>query len=347
MDNLPIGRVTEPHVPEFHPSGDVFDRVRLAGFVFLFGFVEELKHAFRRGRGGLQRVRHLRDLIDGILEQAHIDEKGGDDTGFRDPAVDKQQNAHHRDRHVAEVGYERHERHHQTGQKLRFPGAVEQIPVGPVEILAHFLLGVKRLDDVLSGIRLLDLSVEFAQVILLADKVFLGLSDDEEHQQHAERHGQKGGQRHFPPRDEHRDQHAAQHDDGGNQRAHALVQRLSDGVHVVGHAGEHVSVAARIEISERHVVDLFSDQPAHPFGSLLIDACHQEGLNVIQKKGRAVKDHERDADPADLAHIDGNAEHRHEDLVRNIVDIAGRQHAQHSRRRRKQQRQDNRGILRL
>ena len=110
----------------------------LRGLGDLLRFVQELEHPLGRGRGLLQDVGDVGELGDRLGERAHILDEGldiADGDGF----LDRQVAAQDADDHIAQVADEVHDRHHQAGQELRFPGRVVQGVVELVELLDALL----------------------------------------------------------------------------------------------------------------------------------------------------------------------------------------------------------------
>lgn len=68
---------------------------------------------------------------------------------------------------TAEVGDKVHNRHHQAGQKLTFPGRFIEFAVGAVKFLRYRFLAVEHLDDVVARVDLLHLPIDVAEVFLL------------------------------------------------------------------------------------------------------------------------------------------------------------------------------------
>ena len=148
---------------------------------------------------------------------------------------------------------------------MRPEAAVAQAGVQPVELVDGARFAVIGLDDRVTRVHLFDMSVQRAEVALLAGKVFLAAGHDEEHDRKADDRCGNGGQRHDPVGDKHHDQAAEEQHDLGDEHADRLVQRLADGVHVVGHAGEHVARRGAVVIPHREAVDLVRNIAAHGF----------------------------------------------------------------------------------
>ena len=59
---------------------------------------------------------------------------------------------------------------------------------------------------------------------------------------------------------------------GGDELRHALVERLSERVDVVGDAAEHVTHRVGLKVSKRHAVDLLNDLTTHAVAHTLCNA---------------------------------------------------------------------------
>src|SRR5699024_1002242 len=132
----------------------------------------------------------------------------------------------------------------------------------------------------------------FAQMTLLAGKVFLGMGGDETHQHETDKDGDDGGQRHQHICEEHHQQGAKEKGDGGHQHTDALVERLGDHIHVVGDPGEDISVGSFIVKVHRQTVDLLRDIASHLPGDDLRDGGHDKMLQKGEDDAANVKGHQ-------------------------------------------------------
>ena len=90
----------------------------------------------------------------------------------------------------------------------------------------------------------------------------------------------------------------------GDERAEGLAERLADGVHIVGDAGEYVAVADLVEVFERQLVDFDRDRFAQALGGALGDVRHHPALHVAEHRVADVQCDEQPGDAADGVEID-------------------------------------------
>ena len=147
------------------------------------------------------------------------------------------------------------------------------------------------------------MTVQFSQMTLLAGKIFLGVGGDEPHQHESDEDGRDGRQGHQHICDEHHKQRAQKQGDSRYQHAYALVKRLGDHVHVVGHAGKNVAVGSPVVIIHRQSVDLLRDVPPHLPGEDLRDGGHDKMLRKGQDDTANVKKYQSASDRRHGLHI--------------------------------------------
>ena len=181
----------------------------------------------------------------------------------------------------------------------------------------------------MTGVHLLDVAVDVAQSRLLPGEVLLGGLHDDHHDDQADEAGTDGAQGHDHVVVEHHHQRAHEQRRRGDQRAERLAQRLADGVHIVGDAGQHVAVADLVEVFERQPVDLDRDRFAQPLGGALGDVGHHPALHIAEHGVSRVQGHQRPGDVAHRAEID-RAHHRSavddggqtfDDLVGHVLEL--------------------------
>ena len=103
---------------ELHLAANRAGARLLFAFIFKLLFVQKLEHAFRGSGRGLDIRHRLTDLLHGTLEQAHIDHERRDNAEA-DDIMHRERRADDADRNESEIADERHQRHHQSAQKLR------------------------------------------------------------------------------------------------------------------------------------------------------------------------------------------------------------------------------------
>ena len=111
---------------------------------------------------------------------------------------------------------------------------MEQLIIELVELIDGDLLMAEHLDDLLAVHHLLNVAVDLAQLLLLPEEVFAGVSGQIlRGQQHNADHCQRQ-QSQGDTEVNHRGQHADQRDDRVDQLGQALADHLAQGVGVVG-----------------------------------------------------------------------------------------------------------------
>ena len=69
----------------------------------------------------------------------------------------------------------------------------------------------------------------------------------------------------------------------------ALIERLTDGIDVVGNAAQHLAVGLLVKIAQRQTVDFLGQLPAHSESNRLRHLGHQPGLNVAENGAEYIK----------------------------------------------------------
>ena len=220
---------------------------RVGGFGHFLGLGQELEDALGGGGRLLEDVGDVGDLRDRLGEGAHVLDEGLDIADGDRPS-DRQVAAQDADGHVAQVADEVHDRHHQAGQELRFPGRAVERVVELVELFDALCLAVEGLHHDVAAVHFLDVAVDVAQVILLLLEVLLRLADDQADDDQRERDDHQRHQGHLPADGEHHDQHADHGRHRGDDLRQALVEGLADRVHIVGDAREHLAVVGAVEV---------------------------------------------------------------------------------------------------
>ena len=273
------------------------------GQLVLLGLVQKFKDALGGGGHALQHVGHLRQLLDGLGEVLDVLDEclniaDGDGARCGKNAADDG------DGHIAQVAHKVHDGLHQAGQKLRFPRGFVQLIVRVVEVVQHGGLAVERLDDVVAGVDLLDLTVDNAQCRLLRLEILLAELDDHQNQRQRDRQDQQGNQRHFRADGQHHDEHADHRRNAGDQLGHALVQALAQRIHVVCDTGQHLADGALFKVGQRQAVDLFADLVAEVVADLLRQAGHEPALNEAERRGQQVHAQQEQQHLADVGKVD-------------------------------------------
>ena len=282
---------------------DVFGQ-KLNFLVFLVGkffFAQKFEYALARSRRALHAGKRLRKLRKRRSEQSDVQRERYHDAETH--ALGNEHRADDAHRHVTQISDKVHERHHQSRKKLRFPRTRIKVAVDGIELGLDLFFGVVRLDDVVPRIDFLHVPVEIAEIPLLAHEVFLRFAHDEKHEHESDQARDDGGDRHDRVGHEHHDDAADEHDDGGKHGHERLIQRLTDGIHVVGNAGEHVAHAVGIEIFEGQQVDFFGDRAAQPLRVFLRDRRHDDALQVRAEQSHRIDDDEEDTYGSDFLQV--------------------------------------------
>ena len=290
------------HMGKFYISQKAVHRYRIRHGLVLLLFLQKRKDTLRSRRGGLQHVRHLCHLLDGLGEVPHILGKGLDIphlNGLLDGQV-AAQNGHS---HIAQIAHKLHDGHHHAGQELRFPRRIIQLLVRLFKGFYCLLFLVKRLDDIVARIDLLHLAVYISQKFLLSPEIFLGFGHDEGDHGNGNRQHQKRDQCHQRTDGEHHDQHAHHLGHGGDHLCGALIQTLPQRIHVVRDPGKNLPVGHFVKITHRHPVDLLRDCLSEAVGRLLGDPGHDISLDKGKYRAHPIESQRQQQDPSDLFKI--------------------------------------------
>ena len=227
----------------------------------LFLFIDDLEDALRCRRRGLQEIGRIGDLLQRLVEVAHVvDERL--DVADADAAGDGQIAAQDADQHVSQIADQVGGRHHDAGEELRFPGRFVELVVHRIELRLAFFLFIKHLDHGVAGEHLFNMRVDFAEVFLLVLEMPLRLADDELYHHHRHRQHEQCHDRHDEADADH---HSEGAEDGHGRRddlRDALRQRLVDGLDVVDDAALVFAVGHAVEVLDGQFVHLLGQEPA-------------------------------------------------------------------------------------
>ena len=160
--------------------------------------------------------------------------------------------------------------------------------IGFRELLNGVLFLVVCLNDGVTGIGFFYLPVDVSQVFLLLLKVFLGLLDHERNHGNRNRQDDNCNQRHQRRDSQHHDQNADHRCNRCDNLGNALVQALSEGVDIVGNAGEHFAIGTAFKVCHWHAVDFFGDVFSHPVADFLRDTAHNPALYKVEQRAEQV-----------------------------------------------------------
>lgn len=132
----------------------------------------------------------------------------------------------------------------------------------------------------MASIDLFHLPVDMAKIFLLCFKILLRPFDNGGDKQHGNREDQKGNNCHQPADGKHHDQYADDRSNRGDNLDDALIHALAEGINIIGHAGEYLSMGFAVKIFHRHSVDFLGNCFSQLIGDLLGDAGHQKTLDI-------------------------------------------------------------------
>ena len=262
MDDQMIRLVAKLDMLERNLTIDAVRRCRILNRLLLLFLVEEFEDALSGSRHGLQHIGYLCQLGNRLGKALDILYEGYNAADFNG-SVGCQHRADNRHRHISQIADEIHHRHHKAGQKLALPSRFVQNIVGLFEIFQFLLLSIERLDHLMTGECLLNLTVNFAQIFLLCLKIFLRFLDHQHNQQHGNRQNNQRNQRHERRNRQHHGNDADDRAQRSNQLGDRLIERLSHGIDIVGDARQHIADQMRFKISQRHPIDFLADVAAH------------------------------------------------------------------------------------
>ena len=306
LDERGIGEVAEGHVLQFHPAGDGPPDPGERDVRRLLRLVEQLEDALRgRDRrlddigdaGGLgDRHRELTGVLDERLDTAEAQLA----VRHLDPADDG-------DRDVVDVGDERHRGLDHPGQELGSIAGLEQLLILQVEAFDGLALAAERLDDVVSGVHLLDVAVEPARLGPLRGKLVLRAPGDG--------HGHRDGQRHREERDdgeeradpEHHREDADDRAQGRDELSQGLLEGVGDVVDVVRDATERVAARMTVEVSKGQAGQLLVHVEAHPIDGALGDPGHEVRLPPGKDRAQDVDRRDDEQDVPEGREVDAGA----------------------------------------
>ena len=287
VDDDLVGRVAKLDMVKHHVAGALLGNLRV-GLLLLLGRGQELKDALGGGSHRLHRVAHVAQLLHGLRKVANVLDKALDVAG-RGIAGQRELRAHHDDAHVAHVAHQAHKRHHQARQELRAPATNKEAVVLTVELFNRGLGAVEHLNDVLAGKVLLDNAVDGAQNLLLLAEVRLREVNHHGQDNRGGRQREHGDAGKRQADRKHHDEHADNLRHRRDELRHALVERLTQRIDVVGDAAEYVALAVAVEVTHWNDSDLGGDLLAHAIADLLRDTGHEPALDQAADRARQIQ----------------------------------------------------------
>jgi hypothetical protein len=175
--------------------------------------------------------------------------------------------------------------HHRVGVGLRGTTGAAQLLVARVKTSHVGLLVIKDLDDLLTRDHLFDISVQVAKRCLLGGKETLRARARVARIQHNGRIAHERDNRELPVEDDEHGRGADHLDDRLNHVGKAVVERLGDGVDVVGKEAHDVTRARAVEVAQRQRLNV-GKQVAADIGHHALGRAHHN-LRVAQSREHA------------------------------------------------------------
>ena len=242
------------------------------------------KQALGAGQRIEQEVAQLRKLVDGHGRLAHKDQVTCERTHVGEP-LDAEHAARHRNDGVVGIADHHGHGHHGVGVGLRGATGTAQLLVAHVKASHVGPLVIKDLDDFLARDHLLDVSVQIAQRRLLSGKKALGTHARVASVQHNGHIAHERDNRELPVEDDEHGRGADHLDARLNHVGKAVVERLGDGVDVVGKEAHDVTRARAVEVAQRQHLDV-REQVAANIGHHALGRAHHD-LRVAQSREHA------------------------------------------------------------
>ena len=206
-----------------------------------FLLVQQLKHPLRRCDGGLNGRGNGSRLGNGHHQLPGIGNDCGNVTQGNNhpkgPAANNPDAAQNANRHIVQVVDDHHGRLNDTGNKRRLKGGLEQHLIFLLKRIHGCLLATKELYHRMTGVHLLNLTVEVAGGSPLGGKIALCPGRNHLGHQEAQHHRHQRNQRQQPVPIEHKEQYADQSDNCGDNLGQAHLQGHGDVLHVICHTG--------------------------------------------------------------------------------------------------------------
>ena len=248
-----------------------------AALIHLRGLLHGVEDALRACQRRQQKVGLLGELVDGHGRLAHKHQIAGQ-AAHVGHAVNGHQATQHRHNGVVHIGDAHHGGHHGGRVALGVGGRLAQRLVLGAEGFHILALMVEHLDHLLAADHLLNGAVQLAQHLLLALEIPLAalaaVAHGGEHGNVAQHHHQ----RELPVQHEQQRQGAHDLDKALDHHGKAVVQRVGNGVHVVGEAAHNVAVAAGIKVTQRQRLHMAEQVPPDFIHDLLGGLHHQLGI---------------------------------------------------------------------
>ena len=199
--------------------------------------------------------------------------------------MDGQDCAHHSHNRVVHVPDAHRDRHHRRGIALCRGSRLAQVLVTVGKLGDICLLMVEDLDDFLPRDHLFDIAVERTQRLLLTRVELLAARARITHVRYDSHVARHSDERKTPIENKHQDQRSHRLHGSLNHRCEAVVERLGNGVHVVGEKTHDVARPHTVKIGKRKRLDMRKQVAANVEHHPLRRANHN--LRVAQRAGHA------------------------------------------------------------
>ena len=245
-----------------------------AALVHLGLKVHSRKQALGTGQRVEQEVAELRKLVDGHGGLAHKDQVACKCAHIGEP-LDAEHAARHGDDGIVDVANHDGHGHHGVGIAHGGGAGAAKLVVAAGEAGNIRRLAVKDLDDLLARDHLFDISVQVAKRCLLGGKEALRARARVARIQHNGRIAHERDNRELPVKDDEHGRGAHNLNGGLNHVGKAVVERLGDGVDVVGEKAHDVARARAVKITERQRLDV-REQVAANIGHHALGRTHHD-----------------------------------------------------------------------
>ena len=232
------------------------------------------KQALGTGQRVEQKVAQLRKLVDGHGRLAYKDQVTCKRAHVGEP-LDAEHAARHGDDGIVDVANHDGHGHHGVGVAHGGGAGAAKLVVAAGEAGDIRRLVIKDLDDLLARDHLFDISVQIAQRRLLGGKKALGTHARVARIQHNGRVAHERNNRELPVKDDEHGRGAHNLNGGLNHVGKAVVERLGDGVDVVGEKAHDVARARAVKITERQRLDV-REQVAANIGHHALGRAHHD-----------------------------------------------------------------------